>query len=144
MTQLDLNQTRRCLCGNLRATSRTLTQLYDEALKPAGLRTTQFTLLVNIARSGPVAVGQLAETLLMDQTTLTRNLRPLERQGWVARSIGADQRTRLLVLTAPGNEVLGKAYPFWEQVQAQVAERLGQERLKAFLKELVALNTLLV
>lgn len=125
-----------CACFNLRKASRTVTQLYDEILQPSGLLATQFTLLVAIAIAGSVTITRLAEKLVMDRTTLTRNLKPLERQGLIEIAPGQDQRTRVVTLTASGREALAKAIPLWEQAQASVVEGLGQNRWSTLLSNL--------
>ena len=125
-----------CACFNLRKASRTVTQLYDEILQPSGLLATQFTLLVAIALAGSVTITHLAEELVMDRTTLTRNLKPLERQGLIEIAPGQDQRTRVVTLTASGREALVKAIPLWEQAQASVVEGLGQNRWSTLLSNL--------
>jgi DNA-binding MarR family transcriptional regulator len=132
-----------CACFNLRKTTRAITQLYDEALRPTGLRVTQFSLLIAITILESVTVTRLAEIGVMDRTTLTRNLRPLEKKGLIKVVSGDDQRTRIVTLTAHGKEVLSKALPLWEKAQARVIKRLGQERwnsLMTNLSEMVSLT----
>lgn len=114
-----------CACFNVRKASRAVTQLYDEILQPSGLLATQFTLLVAIAIADSGTITHLAEELVMDRTTLTRNLKPLERQGLIEIKPGQDQRTRVVALTAEGCEALAKAIPLWEQAQARIVEGLG-------------------
>ena len=139
-TQLDMVKlgivANTCACFNLRKASRRVTQLYDEILQPSGLLATQFTLLVAIALAGSVTITHLAEELVMDRTTLTRNLKPLERQGLIEIAPGQDQRTRVVTLTASGREALVKAIPLWEQAQASVVEGLGQNRWSTLLSNL--------
>lgn len=125
-----------CACFNLRKASRTVTQLYDEILQPSGLLATQFTLLVAIAISCSATITRLSEELVMDRTTLTRNLKPLERQELIEIAPGQDQRTRVVTLTARGREALAKAIPLWEQAQASVVEGLGQNRWNTLLSNL--------
>jgi len=125
-----------CACFNLRKASRAVTQLYDQILQPSGLLTTQFTLVVAISIAGSTTITRLAEDLVMDRTTLTRNLKPLERQGLIEIVPGQDQRTRVVALTAEGREALTKAIPLWEQVQASVVEGLGQNRWSRLLSDL--------
>lgn len=132
-----------CNCASVRRTGRVLTQLYDEILAPSGVRATQFALLSGLARTGPVALGDLAAGLVMDRTTLTRNLAPLERAGWVATAAGADRRTRQVLLTDEGRQALGRALPLWRTAQERVGERFGQERLAALRAELAALTAAL-
>ncbi len=129
-----------CACFNLRKTARAITQLYDEALRPSGLRCTQFSLLIATTMLEPVTVTHLAEIVVMDRTTLARNLRPLEKMGLMNVEPGDDLRTRIVTLTTRGKEVLSKALPLWEKAQDRVVRGLGQERwasLQANLKEVV-------
>ncbi len=125
-----------CACLNVRKAARAVTQLYDEVLQPSGLRVTQFTLLVAIALAGEAPVTQLANALVMDRTTLTRNLALLEHQGLVAIARGTDQRTRMVTLTNQGREALVKALPLWEQAQTRFVSGLGCERLNTLLADL--------
>jgi DNA-binding MarR family transcriptional regulator len=129
---------RTCACFNLRKAARAATQLYDAALGPSGLRATQVSVLVALALHERVPLGRLAETLIMDRTTLTRNLRPLEKQGWVAGERGPDRRERYIVLTRAGRAVLERALPLWHEVQSRVAAALGAGRLAGLVGELDA------
>src|SRR5260370_28964197 len=81
-----------CMCGNFRRTARALTQLYDQALRPLGLRATQFTILQFLSLAGEVSQGHLGEMLAMDSTTLTRTLEIMARRGWIAERRGEDRR----------------------------------------------------
>ena len=125
-----------CACLNARKAARAVTQLYDEVLQPSGLRATQFTLLVAIALAGEAPVTRLADALVMDRTTLTRNLALLERQGLVGIAPGTDQRTRMVTLTNQGRDALAKALPLWEQAQKRVVSGLGRNRWKTLLADL--------
>ncbi|MGH8659094.1 MAG: MarR family winged helix-turn-helix transcriptional regulator, partial [Gammaproteobacteria bacterium] len=93
---------RQCACFNLRKATRAVTQLYDEVLRETGIRVTQLTLLVAAYLSGEIPISQMAEVLVMDRTTLTRNLKPLEAQGLIAIRSGADRREKLVTLTTRG------------------------------------------
>jgi DNA-binding MarR family transcriptional regulator len=106
-----------CTCFNLRKASRAVTQKFDEILKPSGLLVTQFTVLVAVAMSEAKTINELAEILVMDRTTLTRNLKPLEREGWLKIEPGQDRRTRIVRLTDDGKATLTKALPLWKQAQ---------------------------
>jgi len=131
-----------CACFNLRKAARAITHLYDEMLRPTGLRTTQFTLLVATKMLEPITVTRLAKIGVMDRTTLTRNLRPLEKQGLIQITLGKDQRTRVVTLTPEGQKALARALPLWRKAQTRVIKELGQERwnsLKAYLAEVVSL-----
>lgn len=139
MSQPDISRVKFCACGNLRRATRELTQYYDEILQPSGIRITQFTFLVNLARAGALTVTQLAEKLVMDQTTVTHNLHILEKDGLVERKTGHDKRTRIITITPQGQQALVKAIPLWEQAQAQIVSGFGQERLHHVLTEVSAM-----
>jgi len=125
-----------CACFNLRKATRAVTHLYDEILRPTGIRATQFSLLVAAKALGPVIVTRLAELGVMDRTTLTRNLKPLEKQGLIKVVSGEDQRTRLITLTDSGQEALAIALPLWKKAQALVVKGLGQKRWNSILENL--------
>ncbi|QFS50723.1 MarR family winged helix-turn-helix transcriptional regulator [Nostoc sphaeroides] len=120
-----------------------MTQHFDEVLKPSGLLVTQFTILAAVAIAKSATVNELAEILVMDRTTLTRNLKPLEREGWLKSKPGQDQRTRIIALTEAGEVVLAKALPLWKQAQSMVEEALGQQRWNTLLAHLVEATALL-
>jgi DNA-binding MarR family transcriptional regulator len=125
-----------CLCFNLRKAARVLTQAYDVALKPARITAPQFSLLSALARQGPVSLSDLAAALGMDRTTLTRNLKPLQRDGLVASAEGDDRRVRLLTLTAAGRIRLSDAEPLWRAIQSKVAGTFGHGPAGTLLAEL--------
>lgn len=115
-----------CTCFNLRKASRALTQLFDEALKPAGLFSTQFTLLAAISSQDKATITELSQALIMDRTTLTRNLNPLHKNGWVEVTLGQDKRKKILSLTPSGKKVLSQAMVYWKAIQKQVVKTLGK------------------
>jgi DNA-binding MarR family transcriptional regulator len=117
-----------CACLRVRQAARALTQLYDEAYRPIGLRATQFPILLVARHYDGVAVTKMAEFLVMDRTTLTRNLRPLLRLGLVEIQPGSDKRTKLISLTAAGRAKFSEALPLWEETQQRVREGLGANR----------------
>ena len=142
LQRAELANCTNCACFNLRKVARAVTQLYDKALRPAGLRATQFSLLVVVRRAGPVSVTRLAELTVMDRTTLTRNLELLERQGLIEVAAGKDRRTRIVTITAQSNAALAEALPLWQKVQTHVVDTLGEKRwstMLADLSEMVAL-----
>ena len=116
-----------CMCGSLRRTSRALTQHYEEALRPLGLRSTQFTILQVLSRAGEVSQGQLGAMLAMDSTTLTRTLEIMSRQGWITERRGEDRRERWLRLAKGGKTQLNRALPVWEKVQSRLRRQLGDQ-----------------
>lgn len=129
-----------CACFNVRKTARVVTQLYDEVLRPTGLRITQFALLVATGGLGPVTVTRLAKMGAMDRTTLTRNLRPLEEQGFIRVESGEDRRERQVTLTPRGQQALAAAFPLWKDAQAKIVKGFGQERLQRLHAELAELR----
>ncbi len=131
-----------CACLNVRKAARAVTQLYDEVLQPSGLRATQFNLLVASALASEATVTQLAEALVMDRTTLTRNLKPLESQGLLTINAGTDRRKHLVRLTERGRQALTTALPYWEQAQDRVVTYLGQSQWHTLLAELKTVVTL--
>lgn len=134
-----VSNSRHCACFNLRKATRVVTQLFDEALRPLGLKPTQYTLLVVIRALHPVPVQELAEQVVMDRTTLTRNLRPLERDGLIETRPGRqDRRVREVHLTAAGREMVEKAYPLWKEAQGSVVDALGGDRFSGLLGDLAA------
>jgi DNA-binding MarR family transcriptional regulator len=124
---------RACACANLRKAARAVTQVFDEALAPSGLRATQFTLLVTNRLTGESTINELAERMAMDRTTLSRNLKPLVRSGLLEMQPGEDGRTRLVRLTPAGEQALEEAYPLWQRAQQQTVSALGEERHEALL-----------
>jgi DNA-binding MarR family transcriptional regulator len=128
-----------CVSFNIRKAARAVTQLYDERMRPFGLRSTQLPILGKTLILEPVTVTRLAEVTVTDRTTLTRNLRLLEKQGLIQVDTGRDRREREVRLTDRGREVLAQVYPIWREVQAEVAKRFGSARLARLLSELSAL-----
>lgn len=132
-----------CACFNLRKTSRAVTQYYDMRLAPSGIRATQLGVLAVLHHQGSSKVSDLAERLVMDRTTLTRNLRPLERRGFIQLDPGEDRRTRRVSITAAGRKAKMAAYPLWCEAQRDIAGHFGLERweaINATLNEIVALT----
>ncbi len=127
---------RNCLCFNLRKSARALTQLYDGALRPIGLRITQFSLLVGSCYFGSITLKQLADTMGMDRTTLTRNLMPLQRKGLVHVQPGPDRREREVRLTPKGQAILAKALPLWKKTQRRMVNDLGHDNVARLLGDL--------
>ena len=133
---MNIKTVRTCACFNLRKAARAVTQLYDEVLAPSGLRGTQFSVLAVIAAAGPATMTDLADTLVMDRTTLTRNLKPLLGRGLVERGEGEDRRQRPIAITAAGREALDQALPPREKAQARIAGGLGPARWKGMVEDL--------
>ena len=136
--QFTTSEARRCACATIRRTDRVLTQFYDEILAPSGLYITQFTTLAMLAEAAPITINQLAELLVMDRTTLTRNLELLTKQHLVRIEEGQDRRIRLVFLTQEGEQALRRAWPLWQEAQARIERALGRERFEGLLTDLSA------
>jgi DNA-binding MarR family transcriptional regulator len=113
-----------CLCSALRQASRAVTRIYDAELRGTGLRATQHSLLGLLGRSGEVRQGDLGEMASLDETTLTRSLRPLQKSGWVTIRAGADRRERLVAITEAGKEKVKQARPAWSRAQERMRKAL--------------------
>ena len=128
-----------CLYTRARQVVRRLSRIYDEALAPTGLEGTQFTVLIGVSRFGEAGapIGKLADKLVIDRTTLTRNIGPLEKAHLVrvARSPD-DARVKVLLLTRKGEQAIADAVPLWERAQDQVKARLGIARAERLVADL--------
>lgn len=117
-----------CYATSLRRASRLISQQYDQALAAVGLRATQYAILVTIHDRQPLAVHELGELLGLDRTTAGKNIRPLEKRGFVATApMPQDRRVRSLSLTEAGDALLNQARPLWEGAQRAVEQRIGEE-----------------
>ena len=126
-----------CVCSNLRRASRAVTNYYDSLLgQVSDLRISQVIVLVVLYLAGPQTIHELAEMMALDRTTVGRNLRPLAQQGLLTLTSGNDQRTRVVTLTAQGEQALLDAVPQWEQAQAHMVAGMGQEQVAALLAQL--------
>ena len=114
-----------CLCTKIRKAARAITSHYDDALKPCGLRSTQFTLLIATSLSPSPSISDLAEQLGMDRTTMSRNIKPLVRDGYVTLSNDQPGRTVSVMLTAKGRRMLDRALPMWRDAQRQLMRRFS-------------------
>src|SRR6266536_5030470 len=114
-----------CICNTLRMVSRVVTQLYDNVLRPSGLRVTQFSILATIARLGEANLRQLESMVAIDQTTLTRSLNLLERDGLIERASHPDARIRAMKLASKGRRALAAARPLWARAQDKVLREWG-------------------
>ena len=141
---LSFNLTRQvkdsCLCLHLQRAVRTVARRFDDALRPLGLTNGQFSLLMSLNRPEPPNMGSVATLLAMDRTTLTANLKPLERRGLVKVTVDkADKRSRRMALTAAGRALLAAAYPVWKREHAAIERLLAgsnPDRLRADLRSL--------
>jgi DNA-binding MarR family transcriptional regulator len=118
--------TRECVCSNLRRATRVITKLYDDSLKPTGLKVSQFGLLSHLMALGSSTLSELAEDMVLDRTTLTRNVEILEARGLVLSEEGEDRRERQLRLSDKGVAAVSAAYPLWQVAQARALEMAGR------------------
>ena len=129
------------MCHKARMAARAVTRAYDEALRATGLRATQLAVLAAVGARGAVSIKALADSMGMERTTLTRNLRPLEEKGYVVLAPEARHRSRMLTLTAAGREALLAAAPPWEDAQRALRKRLGDRNWPAVQNALDGLST---
>ena len=120
-----------CACATARQVARLLTQMYDSQLRDTGLEAPQFALLMTLNNEGPCSQIALGRRYALDKTTVSRNLKWLERQGWVAASPGQDKRERQFTLTADGGKRLAAALPEWKKAQAQLRSGMTAEQWDA-------------
>jgi DNA-binding MarR family transcriptional regulator len=140
----DLRGARSCAAFALRKTARAVTNLYDSALQPAGVRSTQFAILVAVARSQPVSIGNLSQLLLTDRTTLTRSLALMEKDGLLSISERSTMRQRFVTLSDKGRRLVARSAPLWRKVQERYVAAIGAERWKRLQRELEKLSNVAV
>lgn len=128
-----------CLCGALRKATRAVTRLYDDALRTVDLRIMQFAVLRNLARLGAQRMRDLAELMVLEETTLTRSVAILDERGLVAVKPGADRRERVVSITAAGRATLAAALPLWETAQARMRDGLAED-WSAFVAQLIGVT----
>jgi DNA-binding MarR family transcriptional regulator len=115
-----------CLCLNAQRAARALARSFDDAFRPLGITSGQFSLLVSLNRPTPAPIGAVAALLAMDRTTLTANLKPLERRGLLLKSVArGDRRARVLALTLAGRRLLAAAVPVWRRQQRAIEAATG-------------------
>ena len=133
----DNKNQRSCACGNLRKTTRTITQFYDKMLLPTGLRSTQCLLLLDISFNENISVSNLANILLMDQSTVTRNVELLRKSGYIdIKKEDRDSRKKCITITDKGLKTLEVAMPLLKKAQSKIEDGIGKERIKELLKTL--------
>lgn len=117
---VDLSATKDCYCLAARQRAREITRRYNEKLRPHGLQSTQFSVLAALALKDSTPLGELADMLGLERTTLTRSANCLEDEGWVTDAEAEDARKRCLQLTADGRSKVTEAYPAWKEVQDEI------------------------
>jgi DNA-binding MarR family transcriptional regulator len=131
---------RPCACTTVRRASRVLARAFDAALEPAGLNVTQLAVLRAVQRHATEPLTRVAEDLCMDRTSLYRAVTPMQRDGWLKITAGADARSRTAEFTGKGLRVLEAADPAWGRMQTEIIERFGRDRWAAFVSELERLT----
>ena len=125
-----------CINFNLRKAARAVTAIYDRSLSPVGITSTQFSIMIALAYYPEHSMSALSKFLVMDRTTLTKNLKPLMREKLIEPAAGEDRRQRLLKLSRKGLAVLDRAYPLWTAAQQQVSDVLGQDQMHGLYRTL--------
>lgn len=134
-TQINIDCNKECLSFALKRCSRAITQIYDQNLSSTGIRSTQFNLLTAIGSTEMKTLTQLAKILVMDRTTLTRNMKPLEKMALIQTMPAKDKRSKSYALTEKGREVLAQAAPIWQKIQDQVKDIFpGEMSLHEFIE----------
>src|ERR1700726_2388275 len=136
LAELDLQGTGACASFNFRRAARAVTRFYDQAFESFGIRSTQFTILIGIAKTQPTSISALSEVLVIDRTTLTRSLRLLKKQGLLSISDRSIKRQRFLRLTSKGERTLAASLPAWRKAQDRFVQTLGADYWSNFRNEL--------
>ncbi|MGE8035146.1 MarR family transcriptional regulator [Lysinibacillus sp. KCTC 33748] len=140
----NIDYTQICVCANLRKKTRVVTHLYDKLLQPTGLKVTQYSMLANIDHQQSVSISQLGDILLLDQTTITRNINLLKQNGYVdITKDPQDARTKVITLTEKGVEKLNEAAPIWEDIQERIINDIGLEKYEDFYETLKSIQKII-
>jgi len=141
---MNLNGTGYCAAFSFRMAARAVTRLFDAAMQTSGIRSTQFALLVAIAKKQPVPIHVLSEILFIDQTTLTRNLKLMQKEGLLSVSPRGEMRQRFVTLAAKGEQALARSLPLWREIQSRFVQSVGSKHWEGFREELERLSHLAV
>jgi Transcriptional regulators len=134
----DMSTVENCVCFNLRWVTRAVTQFYDAEMRRDGIRPTQGSILTSLGAKDSWNMAELSDWLGMDRTTLVRNLRPLQRDGFV-KAVGGGRGNRVeLTITGKGQKQIEKLTPAWKSAQSAVVKTLGEQRWSAILSDLEA------
>ena len=126
MSKPDLSEVDQCLGLASRQAARTISRVFERHFRGAGIRSTQFSLLVQLMRRGPLSIGELAQHLGIERTTLTRNVALVEKKGLVDSAPGEDARSRIISVTRKGQAAVAAALPKWHKAQAATVEAVGK------------------
>jgi len=121
-----------CFCGRLLVAARATTRLYNDELRRAGIETTQFSVLQLLSRLGPMTQNQLGQRMAAGKTTVSRNLKLLEKHGWISVEEGKDRRSRIVSLTLEGKAQLKKSQSHWMRAQERIQVAIPKSQLEAF------------
>lgn len=133
----------RCVGFNLRRAAQAVTQYYDQHLQPSGLRISQYSLLIAISLNEEISISELGDKICKDQTTITRNIEILKKQGYITITRKEnDARKKAICLTEEGKKKLAEVRPLWEEAQTHIEKELGLERLADFFQTLKTLEQL--
>jgi DNA-binding MarR family transcriptional regulator len=127
---------RSCIGSNVRRAERVISQVFDTALRPTGIKGTQFSLLVTIRAMQPATLSRIADRINMDRTTLTRNLDVLVASGLVATARGEDLRERVVTITDEGEAALSAALPIWKDTQERLTSKAGKQSMASLIEGL--------
>jgi DNA-binding MarR family transcriptional regulator len=117
-----------CLCTSLRQATQVMTEIYDRALAPSGLKITMFRVVRRLSEAGQPTISELAKIVGLDRSSLGRNLKVLEREKLVTFLGGEDERSKVVQLTSEGKKALAAALPLWRRVQKRMQSTLGAEK----------------
>lgn len=137
---MKLKETRDCINFALKRTSRIVGRHYDDALRPFGLRVTQFNVLAVLGQVGPASHTELAKLLATERSAIARNLKPLVSRGFVSVQPGTDRRTRLVTISSRGRKNLLKALPAWAKAQNAIKKTFGEDNSERFTQLVRALG----
>ena len=129
-TRQTLQKPSTCNCTNLRRAARAITKIYDKALAPSNLKATQFAALMYIKDHGPLNISTLSTIMVLDRTTLVRNLKHLENAGLIENAPTSDSRERQINITEDGWRAVELALPHWKRIQREMVNQIGRENLK--------------
>ena len=129
-----------CACASARQAARLVTQMYDQHLRSCGIEAPQFALLMALHKNGPSSQISLGRSYGLDKTTVSRNLKWLERRGWITSSPAADARQRQFTLTADGRKQLNLALPHWKKAQAELRSEMGAAHWDAMFRAFQAVT----
>ncbi|APG26404.1 hypothetical protein A7E78_00090 [Syntrophotalea acetylenivorans] len=130
-----------CACMNMRRASRSITKIYDQALKASGLKSNQFSLLMAIKTNGPLNISALAKKQCLDRTTLVRNLKHLETNELIESTKTKDLRERQIIISKLGLQIFDKALPLWKTIQQEISDHIGTIPLQVFEQITISLES---